>query len=92
MRKNIEVQAVTCYLKMAKILLWINEKHLAGDIIVERIICQKAKQLQSEFKKIKFLKLKILILFQFFGAGERIILLFIIFYAKSWFELQTLHS
>lgn len=38
--------------EMEKLLLvWINEKQLAGDIVSERIICEKAKQLHSDIKK-----------------------------------------
>ncbi|XP_023238521.1 tigger transposable element-derived protein 1-like isoform X3 [Centruroides sculpturatus] len=38
--------------EMEKLLLvWINEKQLTGDIISERIICEKAKQLHSDIKK-----------------------------------------
>ncbi|XP_044308814.1 tigger transposable element-derived protein 1-like [Varanus komodoensis] len=33
------------------LLVWINEKRLAGDIISEKIICEKAKQLYSDLKK-----------------------------------------
>lgn len=33
------------------LLLWINEKQLAGDIISERITYEKAKQLHSDIKK-----------------------------------------
>lgn len=43
---------------MAESLLWVNDKQLAGDITTEKIICQKAKQLHIEHKKIKFRNIK----------------------------------